>query len=159
ASVLWPILAAKRRENRWIVVKICDALGIQLKRLFGPHYLGRKLAMVLAVVCVLLAYFAIDVYRVTATAAIEGLSRRVVVAPFDGYILSEKAHAGDSVRSGDVLAELDIHDLALKRLRTISTRAQRMAEYNQALAERKAADVNVIKAQIDQTDAEIALYD
>src|SRR5690606_22073429 len=126
ASVVGPILAAQRRESRWIVVKMADSLGTQVKRLIGPRYLGRKLAMALAVPCMLLAWFATDIYRVTAAAAVEGLVRRVVVAPFDGYILSEKAHAGDSVKQGDVLAELDIHDLALKRLRTISTRAQRM---------------------------------
>ncbi len=159
ASVVGPILAAKRREDRWLIFKIRDSLTTQLQRLFGQRYYGRKLGASLAVLLLVLATVVVDTYTVSATATLEGLVRRVVVAPFDGYVLSERARAGDTVKRGAILAELDVHDLALERLRRISTRSQRLAEYNQALAERKAAQVNVIKAQIDQADAEIALFD
>lgn len=159
ASTVGPILEARRRESRWIIQKIADAARVQARRMFGPRYLGRKLALAIALICFGLGYAVTDVYRVTADASVEGMVRRAVVAPFEGYILIEAANAGDTVAKGDLLAELDVYDIALKRLRMVSARAQHMAEYNQALAERKAADVNVIQAQIDQADAEIALYD
>lgn len=159
AALLGPILDAKRREERWLPVKAGEAGRNQLRRLFGPRHLGRKLAALLAVAALALGYAVVDVYRVTANASVEGMVRRAVVAPFEGYILAEHVHAGDLVRKDDVLAELDVYDLALKRLRMVSARAQRLAEYNQALAERRAADVNVIQAQIDQAAAEVALYD
>lgn len=159
ASVVGPILHAKQREDRLLIFKVGDSLLTQIKRIFGRRYYGRKLAVSLIALTVLLAGMVVDVYRVSATATLEGQVRRVVVAPFDGYVLTENARAGDRVKTDAVLAELDIHDLALERLRRISTRSQRLAEFNQALAERKAAQVNVIRAQIDQADAEIALLD
>jgi len=58
-----------------------------------------------------------------------------------------------------VLAALDDKDLALERLRWSTTRRQRLTEFDRALAERDRADINIIKAQIDQAEAQIALLD
>lgn len=158
-AAVGPVLAAKRREDRPLVFKAADAARTQIARLLGPRYHGRKLAAVSVLALAALMTFATQPYRVSATARLEGLVRRVVVAPFDGYILDESARAGDKVKKGQILASIDDHDLALERLRRMSERAQRLAEYQKALAERKAATVNVIKAQLDQASAEIALLD
>ena len=40
-----------------------------------------------------------------------------------------------------------------------TTRRQRLTEFDRALAERDRADINIIKAQIDQAEAQIALLD
>ena len=53
---------------------------------------------------------------------------------------------------------LDDSDLALEHLRWLTTRRQRVKEYDRALAERDRAQLNIIKAQIDQAEAQVALF-
>jgi RND family efflux transporter MFP subunit len=90
---------------------------------------------------------------------LEGLVQRSVVAPFEGYLASQRVRAGETVEEGDVLATLDDRDLSLERLRWFTTHRQRLAEYDRALAEGDRAEANIIRAQIDQAKARIQLLD
>jgi multidrug resistance efflux pump len=159
ASMAGPLLEEKRRNDRIILTKIAESLWIQVKRLFGPHYVVRKLAVV-ALACVVAFFaFAKGQYRVTSPAILEGMIQRSIVAPFDGYVASERVRAGETVEKGAVLATLDDKDLVLERLRWTTTRSQHQTEYSRALAERDRAEVNIVRAQIEQADAQIALID
>ena len=95
----------------------------------------------------------------TAPTTLEGVVQRAIVAPFDGYVLSAAARPGDVVEAGALLAELDDTDLALERVRWTTERRQRLVEYDQALADHERADINVIRAKLDQVAAQIALLD
>lgn len=159
AAVLGPLLESKRRDDRWVIWKLLESLWTQVGRLLGPRYLGRKLAALGIIAVVAFFYIARDDFRVTSPGAVEGLIQRVIVSPFDGYISSEHARPGETVREGMVLATLDDKDLALERLRWSTTRRQRITEYNRALASRGRAETNITKAQIEQADAQIALLD
>ncbi len=159
AAVVGPILQEKRHNDRWIGRKLGAALVEQARRLLGPGYFGRKLAMALLIAVVAVFSVVRADFRITSPAVLEGLVQRVIVAPFDGYIATETARAGEIVRAGEVLATLDDKDLALERLRWSTTRRQRLTEFDRALAERDRADINIIKAQIDQAEAQIALLD
>jgi multidrug efflux pump subunit AcrA (membrane-fusion protein) len=81
------------------------------------------------------------------------------VAPFNGYVASQYMRAGENVRAGDVLARLDDQDLALERIRLVTSREQRATEYDRALAAHDRAEALIIKTQIDQADAQLALID
>ena len=159
AAVVGPILEEKRLNDRLLVVKAIDTARRQFERLIGPRHWGRKLAAVAA--ALLIGFFAVarDEYRVTAEAVLEGRIQRVVVAPFDGFINSRHARAGDRVAKGDVLAALDDTELSLKRLRWAAALAQRVKEFDQAFAERDRAQINIINAQIAQAEAQIALVE
>lgn len=159
AAVVGPLLEEKRRNDRLILWKLLESLWTQVKRLFGPHYVGRKLAT--AAVLALVVFFSVAEgdYRITSPATLEGLVQRAIVAPFDGYVASQGARAGETVGKGDVLATLDDKDLALERLRWSTTRRQRQSEYSRALAARDRADINIIRAQIEQAEAQIQLLD
>ena len=67
--------------------------------------------------------------------------------------------AGDAVHAGDALASLDDRDLVLERLRWVTERQQHVFEYDKALAARQPAQINVIRSQIDQAEAQINLID
>ncbi|HUZ32097.1 MAG TPA: HlyD family efflux transporter periplasmic adaptor subunit, partial [Xanthobacteraceae bacterium] len=107
----------------------------------------------------LILTFVRPTYRVDADAKIEGLVRRAVVAPYDGFIKDADVRAGDTVKEGEVLATLEDRDLLLERLKWVTERQQHMFEYDKALASRQPATINVVKAQIDQADAQIKLFD
>jgi len=157
AAVAGPILEQKRRDDRLILFKVWDSLATQVKRLFGAEFLGRKIAFGATVLLVAIFSFLEDTYRVAAPAKIEGHVQRVIVAPFDGYIATQAARAGDRVRQGAVLATLDNRDLILEHVRWTTTRSQRLAEYDQMVAAHDRPGINIVKAQIEQADAHIAL--
>jgi RND family efflux transporter MFP subunit len=159
SSVIGPVLEEKRRNDRWIIFKIAESLRLQLARLFGPGHLVRKLLVAAIVAVALFLTFAYTTYRVDADARIEGLVRRAVVAPYDGYVKEANARAGDTVKEGDVLATLEDRDLLLDRLKWVTERQQHLFEYDKALATRQPAAINVIRAQVEQADAQIKLLD
>ena len=159
AAVLGPIFDGKRQNDRHIIFKLFDSLTGQLHRLFGPRHLGLKLgAMSLAGLVVFFSVAEGD-YRITAPITLEGEVQRAVVTPFDGYVATAFARAGDVVEEGQLLAELDVTELSLEQLRWTTERQQRLMEYDQALASHERADVNIIKAKIEQAEAQIAILD
>ena len=50
AAVVGPVLAEKKANDRLLVMKAAESLSTQLKRLLGPHYFGRKLAIAATIV-------------------------------------------------------------------------------------------------------------
>lgn len=159
AAVTGPILEQQRRDDRHVLWKLSDSLRRQLKRLIGPDFIGRKIA--LATITLLVTSFALleDSYRISSPARIEGSVQRALVAPFDGYIATQLARAGDRVEKGMVLATLDSRDLRLEHTRWSTTRAQRQAEYDQRIAEHDRAGANIARAQIEQAQAHVALLE
>ncbi len=158
-TAIGPILEEKRLNDRWLIVKALEALWRQIKRLLGPGYVGRKLAAAALAGALAFGYFATDTYRVNADAQIEGTVRRAIVSSYDGFIQEARARAGDVVKAGDTLALLEDRELTLERLRWMTQRRQYAFEYDKALATRQPATINVVKAQIDQADAQLKLID
>jgi multidrug resistance efflux pump len=159
AALAGPILEVHRREDRWLITKVAAALKTQLGRLFGPRYLVRKLVFLgLAAACAFFAVAQAD-YRVGATTVLEPALQRVVVAPFNGYIATAPMRAGDLIQAEQVLCTLDDRDLKLERLKWRSQREQYLKQYQQALAQRNAAQTHVVASQIAQAEAELALVE
>jgi hypothetical protein len=158
-SIVGPVLEEKRRNDRWLIVKAYESFRRQVVRLVGPGYLTRKLIALTIIVAALVLSFAKGVYTVNADAQIEGLVRRAVVAPYDGFIKDAMARAGDTAKEGDVLAKLEDRDLLLERLKWVTERQEHLYEYDKALAARQPAAINVIRSQIDQAAAQIKLLD
>ncbi len=159
AEMVGPILREKRHNDRWIVTKIIESLWRQTVRLIGPRYPGRKL--VVLALGALVAFFATATgeYRVSANARLEGAVLRAITAPFDGYIASQGARAGQIVSEGEILASLDDEELAIERLKWETRRLQHLTEYDRALAERERSEALIVQAQIEQAQAQVALLD
>jgi hypothetical protein len=158
-SVIGPVLEEKRQNDRWLIVKAAESFHQQLTRLFGPGHLVRKLVATAIVLAVAFATFVHGTYRVNADAKVEGLVRRAIVAPYDGFIKDATVRAGDTVKEGQVLATLEDRDLLLERLKWVTERQQHQFEYDKALATGEPAAINVIRSQIDQANAQIKLLD
>ncbi len=159
AAVSGPILEVQRREDRWLITKAADAAVTTLRHLVGPHHMALKLAAL--IVTGLVAFFALAQgdYRVNAKTVLEGQVLLAVVAPFDGYIVSAQVRAGDLVLDGQQVATLDDRELRLESLKWKSQHEQFRKEYNQALAQREAAQVEILSAQLGQARAQLALLE
>jgi RND family efflux transporter MFP subunit len=159
ASVVGPVLDVKRLDDRWLIVKAWDALVTQARNLVGPRHVLLKLSASVLVLVTCFLIFAKGDYRISSDALLEGTVQRVIAAPMMGYVADANVRAGDIVAEGDVLCTLDDADLRLERVKWAGQRAQRVREYNEALAKRELARVRILAAQLDQADAQLALLD
>ncbi len=98
-------------------------------------------------------------YRVTSPASLEGRVQRVIVAPFDGFIASTAARAGDKVTVGDVIAELDSRELLLQKQQYAAQKNEYSRQYRQALVERKITQAHIFKSQVSQAEAQLRLLE
>ncbi len=156
ALAVAPILDLWRREDRPLWRKILDAARQQLGRLVGPGHLGRKLALAISLILALFFGFAKGAYRIGSEGTLEGASRRVVIAPFDGYVASAARRAGDFVEAGDLLATLDDRELELERLKWSSRLVQLGRQADESRASREYGRTRILGAQIDEARAELA---
>jgi RND family efflux transporter MFP subunit len=157
ASLLGPILELKRKDDRWIGAALRDeAFGV-VARVVGHGNVGLKLALIAAIGFVSYLAVATGDYRVTSNALLEGTVQRVIVAPMDGFIANASTRAGDLVRAGEVLGQLEDKDLVLEHARLSAEHQQIKTEYRQALSKRDRAQTQVLNAQITQIDAQLNL--
>lgn len=159
ASMAGPILEDRLHDDQWLPVKIGRAAKTQVEHLIGPGHLGLKLGSALGLLTALFCCFASGDYRVAADTKIEGAVQRAVTAPFDGYVMEAPVRAGDVVRQNDLMARMDDRDLQLQRTKWASQREQYLRQYRDALAKSSWADVSVLKAQVGQAEAELALVE
>jgi multidrug efflux pump subunit AcrA (membrane-fusion protein) len=159
ASLLIPVLEAKRQNDRFLILKIWDTLKTQMVKLFGSSYQGRKALAFLFVAVV--AFFSLKMadYRISAEMVLEGAVKRSIVAPFEGYVKEAHVRAGDVVESGTVMCTLDDRDLNLERLNWLSRQTQYQRQYQEAMAEHNRAEAEIIKAQLDQAAARLNLVE
>lgn len=158
-ELLGPILALKRERDRSVWRHAREAASEGLQALFGPRHPGLKLIAAVALVTVLFLAFASGTYRISADTVIEGAVQRAAVAPFDGHIAQSFVRAGDTVRTGEVLAVLDDRDLKLEQARLVSVRDELLRKYEEALAAQQPANLVVISAEVDQVKAQLSAVD
>ncbi len=159
AALVGPILETKRGEDRLLIRKSADAFVLQIERLIGPGHLVRKMVVIGVVALVIFfALFKVD-YRVTADTSIEGAVQRVVAAPYNGFIKEALARPGDVVKEGGLLCLLDDRDLKLERLKWATEKEQLSRQYDEAMAKHDRAQTRIMKAKMDEAEAQIALLD
>jgi RND family efflux transporter MFP subunit len=129
-------------------------------RRMGAAWSSRSRWTVAAAILLGLAMLLIPgTYRVTAPASLEGSIQRVIVAPFDGFIMRVHARAGENVADGDVIAELDSRELLLEQQRYSAEKDEYNRQYRQALATRDKAQAHIFKSQVSQAEAQIRLLE
>ncbi|MEW6664092.1 MAG: efflux RND transporter periplasmic adaptor subunit [Thermodesulfobacteriota bacterium] len=158
-SLLFPALEMKRQNDRPLLLKAGDAAKKQAIRLLGPRYPGRKLIVILVAAVAVFFSLAKGDYRVTAHTVLEGAVKRVVAAPFDGYVREAEVRAGDVVEDGTRMCALDDRDLRLERLNWLSKRTQYQRQHQEALAQHDRAKAEILKAQLDQAAAQFELVE
>jgi len=152
-------LRDKQQLDRPLAIKAMESVRTQGRRLLGAGFLGRKLAALVLIAVVIFFTIATDTYQVAAESQLEGATRQVVVAPFDGYIDSAPVRAGDVVSKDQLMSQLDDRDLRLERLKWVSDRAKLQHQYEQAQALHDRAEARVLEAQLEQNQAQLMLVE
>ena len=153
------VLEEKRLNSRPLWKKATASAGTQLKRLFGRRYPGRKLFAVIAIGIIAALTNVTGDYRLSSNALLETAQKRVVVAPYDGYIREAPLRAGDEVAEGQLLVRFDDRDLKLEQLRWQSQKTQLQRQYQDAIAKHDRSGINIIAARIAQAEAQLQLVE
>ena len=157
AALLPAIVEQKREAERSLAWRIGQSIRTLVAHLIGPrHLLSKCLTAAVIVLITLLAAVHVE-YRVTAHTVIEGEIQRSAVAPFDGFIQSSAVRAGDIVQKGQLLCELDDRNLQLEREKWLNEREQHARELRQALANQDLPNLQIVEAQLQQSEAHLQL--
>lgn len=157
AALATPVFGQRLAAERSSAVRLVGEIRWLADKLFGPRNLTWKVAAgALALAAALLALAPID-YRVSAKTVIEGEIQRVAAAPFEGFVGAAFVRAGDTVKQGQTLAQLDDRDLRIEQARWASERDQYDNRLREAMATHDLTAVQVIAAQLRQAEAQLAL--
>jgi len=154
-----PLLRQWREAERSFFRHAGDALHECWRKLRGPGHLTWKAgagALALALM-VMLLWPVTD--RVTAQTVIEGRTRHVLTAPFEGFIAEVLVRPGETVTKGQLLARLDDHELKLEQQRFSSERDQAAGKVRQAMAEHEAVALTLAQTEVQQAEAQLALVE
>ena len=154
---LAPIIELKQSGAESLAAHAKRSMEHSLRRITDTSRPGIKLiAASVAVLAVLLSVIDLD-YRVGAPAVIEGATLRAAVAPFEGYVQSAPARAGDVVQVGQVLATLEDKDLQLERARWQAEHEVSQRKAQEAMAKGDRVELRLASAQADQALAQLNL--
>jgi multidrug resistance efflux pump len=155
--VLGPVWALQRANERGVPGRLRDSLVDGWRELAGPDHPGLKLlGGLLAAALLVTALWTTD-HRVAARTVVQGSTQLAAVVPFDGYVASASVRAGETVRAGQTLAQLDDRDLRLERSRWLAEREQQQRRYQVAQSQGDRASMGVLAAQINQSEAQLNL--
>jgi biotin carboxyl carrier protein len=157
ASLLPSVLQDKKNAEKGLLTRGVDNLKNLAAKLFGPGHLLWKTATALTLLSVLIMALLPVSYRVTSKAVLEGQTQRVVAAPFEGFVSSAAARAGDVVQAGQLLAQIDDRDLKVELAKWSSEREQYDRRLREAMAAHEMSNVQVYDAQFKQADAQVRL--
>lgn len=159
AALAEPLLRHWRTAELPLPVHAWRALRRVADRLRGPgHWAWKAGAAAAALVLVVVLLVPVD-DRVTAHTVIEGRTRQLVTAPFEGFIAEALVRPGDRVRAGQVLLRLDDRELKLEQARLRGDRDQAAAKLRQAMADREAAGVALASAELQGAEGQLALVE
>ena len=156
---LAPALALQRANAMPIHRRIYRHIEDFGRAWFGREAGRRRHVAWGAVVALALLLFVPVEFRVAGDAVLEGSVRRVMTAPFDGYVSSSNARAGDTVKKGDPIAALDDRDLRLERIRSAGQQAQYARQLQEASAKHERGQMQIVQAQYAQAEAQVQLLD
>ncbi len=159
AKLVGPVLEMKQRDERHFFQKGIAALSDMSSDIFGPAHLKLKVFSIAALLLLVISSLFNGMNRVTAPATIEGAVRHMLVAPQAGYIKQSISRAGDLVKKGQLIAQLDDRDLSLELQKWQGEKNKLQKVYQEALAQRDRTKLSVTLAQIEQVEAEMKLVE
>ena len=158
-TLIGPLIEYRRRDDQSLPQKIVASLNARAKYMTGCGKPGFRMLAILGLVLFTASLFIQWEYRVKANASLEGAIERVITAPEAGFIKDAPSRPGDLISLGQVLATLDDRDLELEKQKWSGKQQQVSREYREALATHDRSKIGILRAQLDQSEAQIAILD
>jgi len=159
ASVAGPIIELKQSTETSLPVHAGRSAKSLWDKIAGPGYPGWKLGAIGVIALAAFLALATGDFRVSGNAMVEGLVKRAVSAPINGFVREAPLRAGDILREGQLIARLDDRDLRLERVKLQSQRDQYVKQYREAMGKHERAQISIVSAQIAQAEAQLALVE
>lgn len=159
-DLLAPQIVQLARQDRWLGARAAASARAGLAVLLGPRHTWLKLTAAAALALGAFLAFAHGTYRVEAPFRLEAIDRRVVPAPFDGFLREIRVRPGDTVVAGEtVLARLDDTDLRLELAQARAEYVKHVKDQGVAQQEQKAAEEQIARAEAAGVQARIDLLE
>ena len=158
-AALAPALALQHANEVPLHLRAAQTARAGFLLWLGPAAGRRRILAAGVLVLAAALVFAKGEFRVSGDAALEGSVRRLMTAPFDGYVAASSARAGDLVKKDALIAALDDRDLRLERVRWASQQAQYARQLQEASARHDRGQVQILQAQFAQAQAQGQLLD
>jgi len=155
ARLIAPLYESQNRLHEGIIWRWRAALQAH----FQQASLRRKWLWGAGITALLLLFLCLPgQHRVTAHASLEGKIQRAIVAPEEGYLQEASVKAGEMIRQGQVLAQLDDKSIQLEIQRWLGEKQEYERQYNRELTALNPVEMRIAKAKIAQADAQLNLY-
>lgn len=159
AVVAEPLLRHWRDAARGLLPHVAATVGQGWRKLWGAgHWAWKAGALGLVLVMAVLLLLPVD-DRVTANTVIEGRTRQLVTAPFEGFVAEALVRPGDRVSKGQVLLKFDERELRLEQGKLRGEREQAAAKLRQAMSEREASAVGLASAELQAAQGQLDLVE
>jgi multidrug resistance efflux pump len=150
-------VANLHEHDRWVGARMAAATRKGLAAVVGPKHTWAKVLAIAVLAAAALLTFVKGDYNAEGTFAFQAVERRVVPAPFEGYLRSVQVEPGDFVRKGQQLAELDDSQLKSERAAKEAARLSEEQKAKAAWRDDKRADAVVAEREAQKLAAEVDL--
>lgn len=155
-AILASVFHIKSQSHKSTLKFIRERFFDFLQRLFGPKNPIKKACTTLVLLFIACLFIPVP-FSVSADAVLESTNKYLITSPYDGYLHTISAEAGDLVEKGHVLATLKDQELILEKRKISSEIQQYNIEYDNALAQGSRAQAAILAAQLEQSKIKLAL--
>ncbi|NQZ58417.1 MAG: HlyD family efflux transporter periplasmic adaptor subunit [Lentisphaeraceae bacterium] len=156
-SAAW--LEKLQKQNMWIGARCLRSLRNVLSWYLGPNRALSKFTMILFSVLLVLSSILKTDFRLEAAASLETDNVSYLSAPFHSFVENVAFHAGDFVKKGDALLQLNTEELELKKLEEEAKVLRFTREAEKARSDRSLVDMKVSMARVIQAKTELKRID
>ena len=153
ARILAPLLHDRIAQAFSVKDHVWNKYKGRLEKWYKLRWLG---LCGLAIIIIALIFIPVR-HRVVADAQLEGRIQRAVVAPEDGYLMKAHSRAGELIKKGDVVVELDNRELLLEEQRWLGQKNEYQRLYSKELIALNQTQMQIYKAQLSQAEAQLQL--
>jgi multidrug resistance efflux pump len=158
-TTLAPVLLLKASNERSAWQRLRAGALFDSRALSRPQRMALTLGAVTLAGLLVAALIVPTGFQVAAPVHLEGRVQRAVVAPSDGFLKSAQVRAGDLVKEGQVLAELNDDDLRLERRRWETEVARYENSYAEAQAKQDRTQLVMADARVAESRAQLNLVE
>lgn len=144
-----------------LVRRKTTVLGTRVRRLrqrYARQTTRGRTALIGAVLGVVLFLFAVPLpYRLTCSCDLQPLTRRYVVAPYEGRLEAAYVEPGDFVTTGQILARMDAADIRLEVAGLEADLQRAKKQRDSSLAARETAAAQIARLEMERLQLRIDL--